>query len=221
MPDFVQLTPTVTLRTLREGDAAALLHAYARNREHLAPWDPARLESFFTLEVQATMLAFQLEELATGVGVPLALWDGDRVVGRVTLARIVRGPLQSASVGYFIDRDYTGRGLASAALAHTLDQAHRTLGLHRIEASTLLTNIGSQRVLRRAGFEQIGMAPEYLQIAGEWQDHLLFHKILGRSDLPGEVVVRRDASVGDRTGRVGVHPGLEPRTHAGPLVDQN
>jgi len=221
MSDSIQLSPTVTLRTLRQGDAPALLHAYVRNREHLAPWDPARLESFFTLEVQATMLAFQLEELSTGVGVPLALWEDERVVGRVTLARIVRGPLQSASVGYFIDRDYTGRGLASAALAHTLDQAYRTLGLHRIEASTLLNNVGSQRVLRRAGFEQIGMAPEYLQIAGEWQDHLLFHKILRESALPGEVGLRRDLPVSDRTGRVGVHSSLEPSPHAGPLVDQD
>ncbi|TDW30050.1 GNAT family N-acetyltransferase [Cryobacterium psychrophilum] len=179
MPDFVQLSATVTLRTLREGDAAALLHAYVRNREHLAPWEPARLESFFTVEAQTTMLAFQLEELATGVGLPLALWECDRVVGRVTLSRIVRGPLQSASVGYFIDGEHTGSGLASAALAHTLEQAQGTLGLHRIEASTLLHNAGSQRVLRRVGFTQIGMAPEYLKIAGEWRDHLLFQRILG------------------------------------------
>ena len=34
------------------------------------------------------------------------------------------------------------------------------------------------RVLRRAGFQEIGLAPDYLQIAGSWQDHVLFQLIL-------------------------------------------
>jgi ribosomal-protein-alanine N-acetyltransferase len=56
--------------------------------------------------------------------------------------------------------------------------AREELGLHRIEASTLLHNIGSQRVLLKAGFQQIGMAPRYLRIAGEWQDHNLYQIVL-------------------------------------------
>ena len=56
--------------------------------------------------------------------------------------------------------------------------ARDELGLHRIEASTLLHNVGSQRVLLKAGFQQIGMAPRYLQIAGKWQDHNLYQVVL-------------------------------------------
>jgi ribosomal-protein-alanine N-acetyltransferase len=36
-------------------------------------------------------------------------------------------------------------------------------------------------VLRRSGFTPIGVAPRYLRIAGEWQDHLLFQLL----DEPG------------------------------------
>ena len=56
--------------------------------------------------------------------------------------------------------------------------ARDELGLHRIEASTLLHNVASQRVLQKAGFQQIGMAPRYLQIAGKWQDHNLYQVVL-------------------------------------------
>lgn len=56
--------------------------------------------------------------------------------------------------------------------------ARDELGLHRIEASTLLHNAASQRVLLKAGFQQIGMAPRYLQIAGKWQDHYLYQVVL-------------------------------------------
>ena len=48
------------------------------------------------------------------------------------------------------------------------------LGLHRIQAGTLLHNVRSQRVLERTGFVRFGMAPAYLNIAGQWQDHALY-----------------------------------------------
>ena len=54
----------------------------------------------------------------------------------------------------------------------------RQLGLHRIQAATLLHNAASQRILNKSGFTQIGLAPLYLKIAGQWQDHLLFQRIL-------------------------------------------
>jgi ribosomal-protein-alanine N-acetyltransferase len=56
--------------------------------------------------------------------------------------------------------------------------AGEELRLHRLQAATLLHNVGSQRVLAESGFERIGLAPRYLQIAGEWQDHLLFQLLL-------------------------------------------
>jgi ribosomal-protein-alanine N-acetyltransferase len=50
----------------------------------------------------------------------------------------------------------------------------RTLGLHRIEAACLPSNDASRRLLSKVGFRQEGVARRYLQINGEWQDHLLF-----------------------------------------------
>ena len=50
-------------------------------------------------------------------------------------------------------------------------------GLHRLEAGTLVDNVASQRVLRRNGFEQFGLAPRYLHINGEWRDHVLFQRL--------------------------------------------
>ena len=52
------------------------------------------------------------------------------------------------------------------------------LGLHRLEASTLLANTASQRVLHKCGFELIGTARGYLHIHGEWSDNRLFQRIL-------------------------------------------
>ncbi|WP_324603323.1 GNAT family protein [Nesterenkonia massiliensis] len=53
-------------------------------------------------------------------------------------------------------------------------------GLHRLQASVLVYNQASQTVLRTAGFQKIGLAEKYLKIAGQWQDHLLFQRLLDR-----------------------------------------
>ena len=174
----VEISDDVTLRLLTERDVAVVLDAYLRNREHLAPWDPARSESFFTSVEQAAILTDQIEQLKAGSSVPFVIINNDTIIGRITLTGIVRGPFQSANVGYWVDKNHVGQGLASAALENVINHCNKDLGLHRLQASTLLHNLGSQKVLRKAGFEPIGIAKKYLKIAGTWQDHLLFQRIL-------------------------------------------
>ena len=178
VPFSTALTDEITLRLLRSDDADAVAQAYSRNRRHLAPWEPERAEEFFTAAHQTTVVAIQLAQYGAGTGLPLVLASGDRVVGRVNLSNIVRGPFQSASVGYWIDASETGRGLATAAVDALVAHSRDDLGMHRLEASVLLHNAASRRVLERAGFQSIGIAPNYLQIAGRWQDHLLTQRIL-------------------------------------------
>ena len=166
------------MRIVQPGDAAVLAEAYRRNREHLAPWEPLRDEGFFSERFQREDIERRLIATAAGEGYPLALVEGQEIIGRFNLAGISRGPFQSAGLGYWVDRNHLGRGLASAAVGAIVAEARDTLRLHRIEASTLVHNTASQRVLLRNGFRQIGMAPRYLQIAAQWQDHSLYQVVL-------------------------------------------
>jgi ribosomal-protein-alanine N-acetyltransferase len=165
------------IRPLSADDAPALAAAYRRNREHLGPWEPVRPERFFTEEGQAAELAGRLEVVAGGHGISWVLVHDEAIVGRVNLNNVVRGVFQSSSMGYWTDAAHTGRGLATAMVEYAVDSAV-DLGLHRLEAGTLVDNVASQGVLRRAGFTQFGAAEKYLFIAGKWQDHLLFQRIL-------------------------------------------
>jgi ribosomal-protein-alanine N-acetyltransferase len=171
LPDGYELKP------LTQDDSPALAAAYRRNREHLAPWDPARPESFFTDEGHAVEVARQLEAEQAGRRYAFVLWYGGQVVGRVNIDNIVRGVLQSCTLGYWLDRDHTGKGLATAMVEYAVGVA-REKGLHRIEAGTLLHNARSQAVLQRCGFQEYGVAERFLFIAGKWQDHVLFQLIL-------------------------------------------
>jgi ribosomal-protein-alanine N-acetyltransferase len=173
------LSDTVHLREARVDDAAPLAAAYTRNREHLAPWDPERPPSFFSEHGQRTLLIARLANAAAGEGQPFHLVEGDEIVGGISLNQIVRGPAQRATVGYWVDHEHVGRGLASAAVAAVADFAAETLRLHRLEAGALPRNAASRAVLSRSGFVEYGYAASYLRIAGTWEDHVLYHRLLG------------------------------------------
>lgn len=167
-------------RLLEPGDAPALADLVLANREFLAPWDPVRPESYFSVAGQAQVVREALLRRSAGGLYPaVVLDDHGAVVGRVNLNNIVRGPFRSASLGYWVAQSAGGRGLATAAVAEVVAIAFGELGLHRVEAATLVANHRSQSVLRRNGFEQYGHAPGYLSIAGRWADHLLFQKLAG------------------------------------------
>nr|WP_231715047.1 GNAT family N-acetyltransferase [Arthrobacter gengyunqii] len=168
----------IRLSVLTDADAPALAAAYRRNRNYLAPWEPLRPDAFFTEEGQRSVIEAKLALFQAGSEVPWVLADGERVIGTITLTGIVRGPFLSANLGYWIDGEYAGRGLGTAAVTAVAETARERLGLHRIQAATLLHNAASQRILDKSGFTQIGLAPRYLKIAGRWQDHLLFQRIL-------------------------------------------
>ena len=145
------------------------------NRDFLAPWEPTRGDDFFTVEGQLAAIKTLLERHDDGWICPhVILDDSGRVVGRITLNEIVRGPFLSCHLGYWVGAADNGRGLATAAVRDMIRVAFDELGLHRIQAGTLLHNIGSQRVLERNGFVRFGVAPAYLNIAGKWQDHALY-----------------------------------------------
>lgn len=176
---MLRLDAEHVLRPVRAGDGAALARAYLANREHLAPWEPTRDESFFTEASQERHVQQCVIDAAAGRGARFVIESDDgEIRGRMNLNNIVRGAFWSADLGYWIDRTRTRRGLAGRAVALVAAHAREELGLHRLQASTLLHNLASQRVLAANGVERIGLAPKYLRIAGEWQDHLLFQLLL-------------------------------------------
>jgi len=168
---------TSHLRPIEPGDAEQLAELVRRSRSFLEPWEPVRPDSYFTPAGQQEAIDKALQQRAAGLAEPFVILEDGVVVGRVTLNNIVRGPFQSASVGYWLDREAVGRGLATAAVGELVELAFGVLGLHRLEAGTLPNNLASRAVLTRNRFEQFGYAQRYLAIAGAYADHILFQRL--------------------------------------------
>ena len=171
----------ISLRPVQASDAQALLELRVRNRDFLAPWEPVREESYFTLEAAELAVAEQQAARTADRGYAFGIFAPE-LVGWANLSAVVRGSFQNAYLGYSVDESANGRGYATAAVREATRLAFAELGLHRVQAAVIPRNAGSIRVLEKAGFRREGYAQRYLLIGGAWEDHILFART---SDEPG------------------------------------
>jgi ribosomal-protein-alanine N-acetyltransferase len=97
--------------------------------------------------------------------------DDESLVGVYNVSEIVRGPLQSAYLGYYGNVAFAGKGLMTEALRLCLCEVFLRIKLHRIEANIQPGNAASRALVKRCGFRQEGFSPRYLRIDGVWCDH--------------------------------------------------
>lgn len=168
----------ITIRNFTPDDAEDLLHYYERNKEHLKPFEPQRDSSFYTYETQKELLLESYRQLMNGNGCDLGIYFNKRLIGKIKVSNIVYGVFKSGIVGYSIDKEYEGKGFMREALKLVLKYSKDYLDLHRIEASVLVDNEKSKKVLINTGFEEVGINKKYLFINGKWSDHITFYKII-------------------------------------------
>jgi len=168
------LTPRMVMRPMAAAEAPALAAFLRANRRFLEPWGPVREDSFYTTEATARRLGAEDREYRAGRALPLYLFSraGGDLLGSVTLSSIVRGPFQSAFLGYKLAAAATGHGFMTEAVSRVVRIAFETLNLHRVEANVMPRNRPSRAVLDRCGFDEEGASREYLRINGRWEDHL-------------------------------------------------
>jgi len=176
-----ETAPKTALRLIRHADAERLAALQYADREILDRWEPARQREYYTTAGQRQLIDRLLAQYAAGSCRPWVIESGGELVGRLTLREITGRPFYKGTVGYWVAAAYTGRGHATRALRLCLRAAAHELRLHRIEASTQVANVASQRVLRACGFTLMGVAHEHIHTAGAWHDELLWERLL---DLP-------------------------------------
>lgn len=184
-------TERMLLAVIGPGDAQAVVDYLSRNRRFHDPWFPSRDDTVFSLANQKKLLCQELADFEAGRALPLWLYKKDqpgRIIGRFILSSIIRGAFQSAILSYHLDESVQGTGLACEAGHSVVDLAFDVFGLHRIEANILPGNDRSIALVQRLDFELEGLSGRYLQIAGQWADHLHFVRLsdgpLGRAGHP-------------------------------------
>lgn len=191
MPPIVIHTPRMVLRPLRESDRSGFVRMHEVSREHFGRWSPVMppgqtLDQFFAQQLERTEATERDGSGMRRVGV---LADGS-VVGIFNLDQIFRGPFLNCYAGWKVSVEHCGRGLATEGVLGLLDAAFTPepagLGLHRVQANVIPSNGASLRVAEKCGFRREGLAKRYLKIAGVWQDHVMFGKVVEEHTLANQ-----------------------------------
>ncbi|HEY0904695.1 MAG TPA: GNAT family protein [Marmoricola sp.] len=163
------------LRPLAVRDRRDWRRVRQRNIAWLSRWDAttppgaeARPRTF------GAMVRTMQREARAGRQLPFAVEYDGQFVGQLTVNNVVRGSAQFGSIGYWIDEHYAGQGLMTRAVAMAIDHCFFVLKLHRIEVAIRPENAASLRVVEKLGIPEVGFAPRYLHIDGDWRDHRLF-----------------------------------------------
>lgn len=166
----------ITLKLLTPEHTNDILAYYIKNKVHLENFEPLRDSSFYTEKVQKKILSENYRQYLNGTSMNLGIFKNDILIGKIQLSNIVYGIFKNAFIGYSIDKDEQGKGYMKDAVNTLVNYAFREMELHRIEASTLTDNFKSQNVLTACGFMKLGINKNYLNINGQWRDHVSFYK---------------------------------------------
>jgi ribosomal-protein-alanine N-acetyltransferase len=179
----------VSLRPIAMSDRAAWREVRDRNSTWLARWEATRPPGEEVLPLTyRTMVRDLRRQARAGRCVPFVLLVDGAFAGQVTVNNIVGGSARFASIGYWIDQRHAGKGYMPTAVAMAADHCWFTLGLHRVEIAIRPENAASLRVVEKLGFTEIGYAPRFLHIDGQWRDHRIF--ALTVEDVPGGLLRR-------------------------------
>jgi ribosomal-protein-alanine N-acetyltransferase len=146
------------------------------SREFLAPWEPTWAADELTRAGFRRRIRRYQREIRTDSAYPFFVFrkPDNILMGGCTLSNVRRGVAQSAAIGYWIGERFARHGHMFAAIEVMIPFVFEVLGLHRLEAACIPENEPSRSLLMKAGFREEGRAVRYLQINGEWRDHILF-----------------------------------------------
>ncbi|MHA7241194.1 GNAT family N-acetyltransferase [Arthrobacter sp. TMS1-12-1] len=181
-------TGSLVLRPIRHRDKAAWTAVRQRNAAWLAPWEASNPDPEGFLPTYHQMVRSLTSQARAGAALPFLITEQQpgsrdaRLVGQLTVSGITWGSAMTATLGYWVDADRAGRGIAPTAVALATDYCFWDLGLHRMEINIRPENRASLRVVEKLHFRDEGLRPRFLHIAGQWADHRSF--ALTAEDVP-------------------------------------
>lgn len=155
-----------SIRPLLPEDVDAVLQFELAHKSFFEQSIEARPDEFYQPEaVQQHIAEFLLLKQQT-LALPTLIFNtNNELIGRATIKDIDQIS-KSAYVGYRIAEHWSGKGVASFALDQLIQQA-KQMGLMILFACVSTENSASERVLIKAGFQQMETIPQVAIVRGK------------------------------------------------------
>jgi [ribosomal protein S5]-alanine N-acetyltransferase len=168
----------IMLRPLLATDFPQWTEVRQRNDQWLTPWEPLRANNLADptrhRDAFASRCATRDRERQVGTAYGFGLFVDNVFAGEININNVVRGAFQCGVVGYWIDEHHAGNRYVAEGFAVISRFAFDDLHLHRLEICIVPRNIKSRRVMEVLNVREEGVALRYLEINGNWEDHVRY-----------------------------------------------
>ncbi|EZH72567.1 GNAT family acetyltransferase [Aquimarina atlantica] len=156
------------LITLSDLDAIHELHSLPETDEYNTLGIPVHIEETKSI-IEPWIKENQLHEIKNYT-LAIETKSEGKFIGLFGL-KIGNKKYNRGEVWYKIHSDYWKKGYATESLRAVIDFGFETLKLHRIEAGCAVDNIGSIKVLEKAGMIREGRSRQILPLKSGWSDN--------------------------------------------------
>ena len=166
----------IILREIEESDARDYFEYMSNNA----------MEGFLTKENRPNSVEKALEEVKywgslfpqkRSIYWAIALKESNKMIGTAGF-NLISFPNSRAEISYDLSPEYWGRGIMLKSINGILKFADVALELVRIQATVIIDNERSIKVLERTGFKKEGLLKKYEVVEGEHKDYYMYSRVI-------------------------------------------
>lgn len=172
-PDYPVQTDRLLLRPFTDGDFAAM-YAIQSNAEVATYlyWEP-RSRNATRGVLNQKIWQVSLEREGDMLGLAVERRDTGQMIGQANL-RLASEEYRQGELGYLLHPDHHKRGFGTEVATALLRLGFEGAGLHRVYGQCDARNVGSARVMERAGMRLEGHLRENEFVKNTWTDTLIY-----------------------------------------------
>lgn len=119
------------------------------------------------------VIAEQQKQQPDFYGWTIRLKSDNQFIGEAGMS-VMNNRFQSAEIHYHIEPVLWGKGYATEVARELIRFAFEDLKLHRVQAGAATENVGSHKVMEKAGMTREGLKRKVLPIRGNWYDNYMY-----------------------------------------------
>lgn len=178
-PLILTVAEGLFLKTREPEDAEALFSLVDKNRASLRTW-LLWVDSTVSVDDTRKYIDECLTHFTQKTKIDFGIWHQGILVGSVGMFDI-RPINQSAEIGYWLSREYMGKGIMTRCVERLVDYGFDNMQLNRIRIRCAGVNLQSAKVPQRLGFVHEGTHRQAIRLYDDFFDEEVYGLL--RSDL--------------------------------------
>lgn len=170
----------IELRTVAVAEFESVFSAVDQNRAHLREWLPW-VDASKSARGYLDVIKYWQHDIDSGAGLPMGVYFKGEFIGMCGF-NTIDNQSKRAQIGYWISKEFEGRGVVRKAVESLIDYGFSQLELNRIEIICGVENKRSRKLPESLEFTEEGVMKEYEFLYDHFHDCVLYRMLKSEYD---------------------------------------